>query len=115
MPETFREMFERIYTTRDQDARRAAISALPHAERAAWDVLALLNQRGGFDGWWGTIGDENQNEVWEHLTFILRQQQEHVAEDERRYLEEEICEPCRSKLKENDEYIERTRSKLPEQ
>lgn len=46
----------------------------PFAERAASAVLAELLDRGGFDGWWGNLRHDLQDEIREALAAAIRQQ-----------------------------------------
>ena len=41
------------------------------AENIVSKVLDALNDRGGFDGWWGGIDDDIQQEIIEELVSIV--------------------------------------------
>ena len=35
-------------------------------------IIDMLSSRGGFDGWWGNIDDDTQEEIIEEITKIMK-------------------------------------------
>ncbi len=73
---TFNELFEHIYSGSGSQEREDALTG---EDRLAWKVIKFFDGRGGFDHWWGGIDEETQDEIFDELRQLIRDEQKGSA------------------------------------
>lgn len=65
---TYNEIHKVIFSPKDPWKTPLKLS---EAEAKAWAIIRTLNERGGFDDWWGNIDHETQDEIFDYLIEVI--------------------------------------------
>lgn len=60
----YSEFFEQYWDGRGKEKQRKLLFEQSVAFRAAWLAFEVLSNRRGFDGWWGDIDEDTQDECF---------------------------------------------------
>lgn len=60
----YSEFYEQYWDGRSKEKQRKLLMEQPIQFRAAWAAFDVLGDRGGFDGWWGDIDEDTQDECF---------------------------------------------------
>lgn len=71
MARSYNEIFEWLY---GKDSRSRKVADLPLTDRLPYQVIAFFCERKGFDWWWSNCEDEIQDEMFDELRTLLKEE-----------------------------------------
>src|SRR5262245_22827466 len=73
---TYQEIYEFLYGGDGANS----LDQLSAEDRLPWRILQFFDERKGFEWWWGDLGYEIQDEIFEELRKLVNEPRQPVAE-----------------------------------